>query len=70
MRQPHSWMEYRYRFASANNDNYKMWIRDEFRIYQIANGSYFAAFNTEPFDGYFNTFEEAKTVIDNFENDN
>ena len=69
MQQPHTWMEYQYRFA-GDNDNKKMWIKDEYRIFQIANGSYYASFLEEPFDGYYNNFKEAEAVVNKFENDN
>lgn len=69
MRQPHSWMEYQYRISGAN-DNHKMWIKDEFRIHQIANGSYYAVQNSDQLDGYYDTFEEAKEGVNKYENDN
>ena len=62
--QPHSWMEYQYRFAnSAANDNYRMWIRDDERIHQVANGSYIVAIGKEWIDGHFETFQEAEAIL-------
>jgi hypothetical protein len=58
-------MEYQYRFAnSAANDNYRMWIRDDERIHQIANGSYIVAIGSEWIDGHFNSFKEAESILE------
>ena len=63
--QPHSWMEYQYRFAnSAANDNYRMWIRDDERIHQVANGSYIVAIGSEWIDGHFSSFKEAESILE------
>lgn len=63
MNQPHSWMEYQWRFKSAN-DNNKMWIRDDERIHQTSNGSFIIAFGDIWYDDVFNTFEEAVKMFD------
>jgi hypothetical protein len=64
MKAVHSWMEYQYRFANAN-DNCKMWIRDEHRIYELSNGSYVTADNAGWRDEMFKTFEEAEKAFAN-----
>ncbi len=66
--QPHSWMEYQYRIAGAN-DNHKMWIRDDERIHQVANGGFIPSIQDEWFDNCFNTFEEASKFLDEVSND-
>jgi hypothetical protein len=66
--QPHSWMEYQYRFAGAN-DNYKMWVRDDERIHQVANGAFVPSIQDQWFEQSFNTFEEAQKFLDMFAND-
>lgn len=68
-RQPHSWMEYQYRMAGAN-DNHKMWIRDNERIHHCANGSYIAAIEGDWLDEGFSSFEEAQKFLDEQGNDN
>jgi hypothetical protein len=68
-RQPHTWIEYQYHIK-GDNDNKKMWIKDEYRIFQNANGGYFASVLNEYFDENYNTFKEAEEAINKFENDN
>lgn len=69
MKQPHSWMEYQYRF-SGNNDNNKMWIRDTDRIYQTSNNRYFISVDDTWYEGLYETFDEANEMITQVRNDN
>lgn len=62
--QPHSWMPYMYRMK-GDNDNNKMWIRDNCRIHMTSNGTYYIADDTGMIAGNFNTFEEAEKAFDN-----
>jgi hypothetical protein len=58
-------MEYQYRFAnSAANDNYRMWVRDDERIHQIANGSYIVAINGDYLVDHFETFQQAEQYLE------
>lgn len=69
--QPHSWMPYLYRFK-GDNDNKKMWMRDDQRIHMTSNGQYYIADNTGFTAGNFDTFEEAEKEFgnDNSDEDN
>lgn len=69
MRQPHSWMEYQYRFAGDNSNN-KMWVRDGNSIHQLSNGSFGIIVKGELQKYSYNTFVEAQDIIDAYENDN
>lgn len=64
--QKHTWMEYQYRIANAN-DNGKMWMRDDHRIHQLSNGAFVTADDSGWHDDIYNTFEEAEKA---FSNDN
>lgn len=61
--QPHTWMEYQWRFRSAN-DNNKMWVRDDERIHQVSNGSYIIALGDIWYDDVFSSFEDAVKMFD------
>ena len=41
-----------------------MWVRDDERIHQVANGSYIVAIGKEWIDGHFDTFKEAESILD------
>ena len=67
--QPHSWMPYLYKYK-ADNDNYRMWIRDSHRIYETETGEYLTANNMEWKDSVFKSFDEADKSFANDENRN
>ena len=67
--QPHSWMQYYYRFNNAN-DNNKMWIRDDQRIHQQNDGTFITANSTVWHDAVYNSFAEAEKFLDQLGNDN
>jgi hypothetical protein len=69
MKQPHSWMEYQYRFVS-DNDNNRMWMRDTDRIYQTSNNRYFIAIDENWYEDLYDSFDEAKKMVDQVKNDN
>lgn len=69
MKQPHSWMEYQYRFAS-DNDNNRMWMRDTDRIYQTSNNRYFIAVDETWYEGLYDSFDAASKMVDQVKNDN
>mgnify|MGYP000600804135 CR=1 FL=1 len=69
MKQPHSWMEYQYRFTS-DNDNNKMWVRDTDRIYQTSNNKFFVAVDETWYDALHDTFDDAQTFLNGPKNDN
>lgn len=65
MKAVHSWMEYQYKFANAN-DNCKMWMKNDQRIHQLSNGAYMTADDAGwREDKFFDTFEEAEKAFDN-----
>jgi hypothetical protein len=53
----------------GDNDNKKMWIRNEQRIHMTSNGQYQIADSTGFQAGNFNTFEEAEKAFGEY-NDN
>lgn len=61
MKQPHSWMEYRYQFANDNEPN-KMWICDDHRIFQTATG-YIAANENGEVGNNYASFDDAKAAL-------
>lgn len=69
MKQPHSWMEYQYRFVS-DNDNNKMWMRDTDRIYQTSNNKFFIAVDDTWYGELHDSFDAASQIIDQVKNDN
>ena len=69
MKQPHSWMEYQYRFTS-DNDNNKMWMRDTDRIYQTSNNKYFIAVDKTWYGELHDSFDSAQKMIEQVKNDN
>lgn len=60
--QPHSWMPYLYKYK-ADNDNYRMWIRDSHRIYQTSDNTFVAADQGGWLEGSFSSFEEAEKAF-------
>lgn len=64
MKAVHSWMPYQYRVKS-DNDNGKMWIRNDQRIHMNFAGKYFIANSTTWSSTEYDTFEEAEKAIGN-----
>ncbi len=62
-------MEYQYRFTGSN-DNNKMWIRDNDRIYQTSNNRYFIAVDDTWYEGLHDSFDDAQRMINQVKNDN
>jgi hypothetical protein len=61
MKQPHSWMEYRY-CNSNDNEPYKMWICDDHRIFQTATG-YIAANENGEVGNNYTSFDDARAAL-------
>ena len=69
MKAAHTWMEYQYRYVNANENN-KMWLRDDERIFQLSNGKFTITVDEVGTDAVYDSFVDAEVMIAQVRNDN